>query len=166
MRAIFLDRDGVLNIERGEYTYLPEDFEVIPNIIPVLQNLKHDGFKLIVITNQAGIAKGIYTREQMNLCHDKFQTLSNYVIDDFYVACDHPSVSESLSRKPNSLMFERAITKHNIDPTASWMVGDKERDLIPARKLNVQTVLFGDQKRTPFADFYAEKATDLLNIIK
>lgn len=164
MKAIFLDRDGVLNIERGQYTYLTKDFEVLPGIIPVLQKFKQNGFILLVITNQAGIAKGLYSRDQLELCHQKFQQLSGQLIDDFYVAPDHPDFSASLSRKPDSLLFEKAIAKYRIDPKKSWMVGDKERDLLPAKKLGLQTVLIGDTP-SEFHDFQISSPEALLNII-
>jgi D-glycero-D-manno-heptose 1,7-bisphosphate phosphatase len=164
MKAIFLDRDGVLNVERGQYTYLIEEFQVLPGIIPVLKHLKESGFLLIVITNQAGIAKGLYTVDQMNQCHQKFQDLGNDLIDHFYFAPDHPDFSNSLSRKPDSLLFEKAMAKYDIDPKVSWMVGDKERDLIPAKKMGIQTVLLGDQS-SRFADHLICKTEQLLDII-
>ena len=164
MKTIFLDRDGVLNIERGQYTFQVEDFEILPGIVPVLKTLKQNGFKLIVITNQAGIAKGIYTRKQMELCHDKFQDESGRIIDHFYVAPDHPDYSASLSRKPDSLLFEKAMSKYDIDTRNSWMVGDKERDLIPAKKMGLQTVIIGEQP-SRFHDHRILNPEELLNII-
>ena len=139
-KAVFLDRDGIINVERGDYVWLLEDFKIVPGIIEVLRELKANGFLLIVVTNQAGIAKGVYTKEQMQACHDYFQEQSGNLIDHFYYASGHPSVSESLMRKPDSLMWEKAMAKYNIDPLQSWMVGDKERDLVPAKKLNIKTV--------------------------
>jgi D-glycero-D-manno-heptose 1,7-bisphosphate phosphatase len=164
MKTIFLDRDGVLNIEKGQYTFLVENFEILPGIIPVLKVLKQNGFLLIVITNQAGIAKGLYNRKEMERCHDKFQNLSGRLIDHFYVAPDHPDFSASLSRKPDSLLFEKAISKYDIDTKNSWMVGDKERDLIPAKKMGIQTVMIGDQPSC-FHDFRINHPDDLLRII-
>lgn len=139
-KAVFLDRDGVLNEEIGDYVYRLEDFKIVPGILDVLQELKAAGFLLIVATNQAGITKGRYTREDMRRMHDYFQQESGHLIDHFYFAANHPVFSESLLRKPDSLMWEKAIAKYNIDPSASWMVGDKERDLIPAQKLGIQTI--------------------------
>src|SRR5688572_23291878 len=101
--CIFLDRDGVLNRERGEYTYLTEDFEVIPGVPEALKLLKEKGFLLIVITNQAGIAKELYNRQHVFACHRKLQHACDNVLDALYYAPLHPSVSESLARKPDSL---------------------------------------------------------------
>ncbi|MFY0688514.1 MAG: HAD-IIIA family hydrolase [Cyclobacteriaceae bacterium] len=163
-KAIFLDRDGVLNIERGEYTFRVSDFQVVPGVIKTLEQLKSGGYMLIVLTNQSGIARGLYTMNDTNHCHQYFQKLSGNLIDGFYVAPGHPSYSESLSRKPDSLMFERAIAKYNIDPLSSYMVGDKERDLIPARKLGIKTILLGND-RTDYADLSITDLSEMLSFL-
>jgi len=139
-KAIFLDRDGVLNEERGDYVWLLEDFKIVSGIIDVLRELKSKGYLLIVVTNQAGIAKGRYGHEQVKQCHDYFQEQCGNLIDQFYYAPGHPDYSESLMRKPDSLMWEKAMAKFDIDPLQSWMIGDKERDLIPAKKFNLKTI--------------------------
>lgn len=170
-KAVFLDRDGILNEERGDYVWLLEDFKIVPGIIEVLLELKKRGYLLIVVTNQAGIAKGVYTREQMQACHAFFQEQSGHLIDHFYFAAGHPSVSESLLRKPDSLMWEKAMAKFHIDVAQSWMVGDKERDLIPAKKLGIKCIrVFIDGYYTPGEQSIAEHTTtdirDLLKWIK
>jgi len=144
-KCVFLDRDGVLNLERGDYTYKPEDFEVLPGVPETLALLKANGFLLIVVTNQGGIAKQLYKKEEVLACHNKLQASCNNLIDALYYAPSHPAYSESLFRKPDSLMLERAIAKYNIDPAASWMVGDSLRDLEAAEKVGVRSVLVGDK---------------------
>ena len=67
-KCIFLDRDGVLNVERGDYTYLPQDFKIIDGVPEAIKKIKEAGYLAIVITNQAGITKGIYTRETRRAC--------------------------------------------------------------------------------------------------
>src|SRR5688572_17024498 len=121
--CIFLDRDGVLNAERGDYTYLLEDFEVLPGVPEALKLLKDNGFLLAVITNQGGIAKGLYTRNEVLACHEKLQHACGNIINALYYAPSHPSVTESLSRKPDSLMLEKAIARFNIDIDQSWFIG-------------------------------------------
>ena len=145
-RCVFLDRDGVLNAERGEYTFRTEEFEVLPGVPEALKLLKENGYLLIVITNQAGIAKGLYTREHVFACHEKLQQACGNIIDAIYFAPMHPSVSESLSRKPDSLMLEKAIAKFNVDPENSWLVGDRKRDLQAAMKVNVKAILVGEEE--------------------
>ncbi len=142
-KCIFLDRDGVLNEERGDYTYRLEDFRIPPGVVESLQQLREQGYLLLVITNQAGISKGLYSREEMHACHNYFQEQCGGLISHFYYSPYHPTVSESLGRKPGSLLFEKAISKFNIDPQESWMIGDRDRDLIPARKLGMATILIG-----------------------
>jgi D-glycero-D-manno-heptose 1,7-bisphosphate phosphatase len=165
MKAVFLDRDGVINRERGEYTYLPEDFELIEGVVDAIDQVKSAGFKVIVITNQAGIAKGLYNVDQMKACHLKMQEACSNQIDAIYFAPLHPSVSESLARKPDSLMFERAITNFDIDTSSSWMVGDKMRDLIPAKALGLNTILVSAAEKGSEADYQRDSLYDSLDLI-
>lgn len=79
----FLDRDGVLNKDNPLYTYRVEAFEILPGVIEATRLLKTAGFRLIVVTNQSGIAQGIYTQQQMEACHRYFQQMSNNSIDHF-----------------------------------------------------------------------------------
>lgn len=161
-RAIFLDRDGVINVDRPEYVYEQAHYKLIDGVAESLQRLKEAGYKLIVITNQSGIAKKLYEQDHVKMIHDLIQQDCAYLIDDFYFSPWHPTVSESLTRKPGKLLFERAIAKYNIAPEKSWMVGDRERDLTPAKQLGMKTILLGDQP-TESADLVADdlkKATE------
>ncbi|GHA77660.1 D-glycero-alpha-D-manno-heptose-1,7-bisphosphate 7-phosphatase [Pontibacter akesuensis] len=144
-KCVFLDRDGVLNRERGNYTYTLEDFEVLPRVPKALKLLKRNGYLLVVVTNQAGIAKGLYKGSDVAACHQKLQDSCEGLIDAIYYAPNHPDFSASLSRKPDSLMLEKAIAKYNLDPAASWMVGDSLRDLEAATKVGVRGILVGDK---------------------
>ncbi|NEM97013.1 D-glycero-alpha-D-manno-heptose-1,7-bisphosphate 7-phosphatase [Pontibacter burrus] len=144
-KCVFLDRDGVLNRERGDYTFRLEDFEVLPRVPEALALLKQHGYLLIVVTNQGGIAKGLFTKNDVMACHQKLQQSCNNLIDAIYYAPSHPNYSESLSRKPDSLMLERAMASYYIEPTQSWMVGDSMRDLEAAEKVGVKAILVGDK---------------------
>lgn len=139
-KCVFVDRDGVINKDYVDYVYSLEKLEILPGVTESLFKLKETGYLIIVITNQSGIAQGIYQREDMRLCHEAIQEQCSYSIDAFYYAPWHPSVTESLTRKPDSLLFEKAIAKYDIDMQYSWMVGDKDRDLIPAKKLGLKTI--------------------------
>ena len=154
-RCIFLDRDGIINRERTEYTFKVEDFHILPGVKKALVKIKESGYLAIVITNQSGISQGIYSTSDMKKCHDFMQNQLDSMIDDIYYSPYHPSVSESLTRKPDSLMFEKAIAKYSIDPYQSWMLGDRERDLIPARKLGMKTILVDNIEESDYADDYA-----------
>ena len=144
-KCVFLDRDGVLNDDDPNYTYEVSKFKILPGVLEALQLMKRQGFLLIVITNQSGIAKGIYNIEQMNACHQYFQKQCDHAIDKFYFSPYHISVTNSILTKPDTLMFEKAIAKFKIDISKSWMVGDRGRDLIPARKLGIKTIQIGDE---------------------
>lgn len=157
-KCVFLDRDGVLNVDAGTYTFELEKFFIVDRTPDALQLLKKNGFKLIVITNQAGIAKGMYSANEVLNCHHKLQEACNHCIDDIYFSPYHPSVTESLSRKPDSILFERAIAKYNVDVGQSWMIGDKERDLIPAKKAGINgrvLIPYGEEK-SDFVTHYSQ----------
>lgn len=147
-KCVFLDRDGVINVDNVNYTYKVEEFKIIDGVIPALKMLKEAGYLLIIITNQSGIAKGIYQHEDVYKCHDYFDKESGHLIDEYFYSPYHQSSSESLSRKPGSLMFEKAIAKYDIDIAQSWMVGDRERDIIPANNLNIPTILIEEFPNT------------------
>ena len=153
-KCVFLDRDGVLNEDDVNYTYRLMRFHIIPGIPEALYRLKEAGYLLVVVTNQSGIAQKIYTVRQMEICHIFLQEASEHVIDHIYFSPYHPSVSASLARKPGSLMFEKAIAKFDIDVTSSWMVGDKGRDISPARALGIKTIQIGNEiEKENRADF-------------
>jgi D-glycero-D-manno-heptose 1,7-bisphosphate phosphatase len=152
--CVFLDRDGVINKDNPNYTFRVKDFEILPGVIGALEQLKLNQYLLIVVTNQSGISQSLYTRQQMEDCHRYFQQQCGNLIDHFYFSPYHPSVTESLIRKPGTLMFEKAIAKFDIDARKSWMIGDNVRDIIPARKLGIQTIQVGNEfKDTDKADF-------------
>ena len=163
-KCVFLDRDGVINKDYVDYVYSEDKLELLPKVAEALSALKKEGFLLVVITNQSGIAKKIYTKEQMHTCHDIIQERCGNLIDAFYFAPGHPSVSESLSRKPGTLMFERAIAKFDIDIARSWMIGDKDRDLIPAKKMGLKTIQV-DLDDSTHADYKVESLIDCVDII-
>lgn len=146
-KCVFLDRDGVLNRERGEYTYNLSDFEVIEGVAEGLKLLREAGYLLIVITNQAGVAKNLYSSEDVLNCHDYLQAQTGGLIDDLYFCTHHPITTESLLRKPDSLMLEKAVAKWQIDITSSYMIGDSNRDLVAASKINLKSVLITDQPK-------------------
>ena len=158
-KVVFLDRDGVINMELGDYVWKPENFKFCPNIKENLKAFQEAGFKLIVITNQGGIAKGIYT-------HDDVKRTLKYMLDELakdgvrvehcYYSPYHDTKGKSLGRKPDSLLFEKAIYQYDVDPSASIMIGDKERDIIPAEKLGIRSFLI--EKNTDI-NFIVEKVT-------
>lgn len=165
-KCVFLDRDGVLNRDNPNYTYSIENFEILPGVIEAITRLKRDGYRLIVVTNQSGIAQGLYTQQQMEACHRYFQEMCENRIDHFYFCPYHPSVTASLARKPGTLMFEKAIARYTIDVNSSWMIGDRGRDIIPARALGIKTIQIGHEiEAENRADYTVENLLEAAELI-
>jgi D-glycero-D-manno-heptose 1,7-bisphosphate phosphatase len=163
-KAVFLDRDGVLNQEIGEYVWEVDKFVVLPGVAESLAQLKAAGFHLIVVTNQAGIARGLYTAAHVAACHQKLQEATGHLIEAFYFAPGHPSVSESLARKPGSLMLEKAMARFRLEPARCWMVGDRLRDMEAGQRVGVRGILVGPEEQAGYQPHVADlaAATDLI----
>lgn len=143
-KAVFLDRDGVVNRELGRYCENINEFEILETVGEAVKLLKDSGFKVIIISNQGGIAKGIYTEADVNAMHEKlckYLSQFNTAIDDFYFCPHHDSISRCLCRKPKGLLIEKAIATHNIDPAKSYMIGDSQRDIEAAQNAGVKGIL-------------------------
>jgi D-glycero-D-manno-heptose 1,7-bisphosphate phosphatase len=142
-KAVFLDRDGVINTERG-YTHRLEDFVILPDLIENLQMYLEKGYLLIVVSNQSGIAKGLYTQAEVETIH-AFLTNElikhNIKFSEIYYCIHHPDVSRCICRKPDSLFVEKALARFNIDPAKSYFIGDKDRDVEAAEKAGVKGIL-------------------------
>ena len=143
MKAVFLDRDGVINVERG-YTHRLEDFVILPDLMEVLQLFQKNGYLLIVISNQSGIAKGLYNQAEVEVLHkymaEEFGK-KGIKLSEIYYCVHHPDVSNCICRKPDSLFVEKALARFNIDASASYFIGDKERDVEAAEKAGVKGIL-------------------------
>lgn len=142
-KAVFLDRDGVINKETGQYTTCVEDFIINEGIGESIKILKDSGFLVIIISNQGGIAKSLYSHEDvlemhLKLCEHLY--IYNTVIDDFYYCPHHPDTSLCLCRKPDSLLLEKAIARYNISIEDSYFIGDSERDIEAARKVGIKGI--------------------------
>ena len=138
-KAIFLDRDGIINTEIDHYITSPEAFEVNEGVAEFLTLMQQRGYLLIVITNQGGIAKGLYTQDTLQAIHEKmFRNLPDIHFAAVYYCPHHPDFGLCLCRKPDSLMVEKALARFNIDPKHSYFIGDKERDVACGRKAGVQ----------------------------
>ncbi|WP_316811917.1 HAD family hydrolase [Pedobacter heparinus] len=144
-KAIFLDRDGVLNHEIYDYITRLEDFKILEYQIAPLKKLHDEGYLLIIITNQGGIAQQRYTEEVLDEMHRdlnaKFEE-QGALITHAYHCPHHPTVSEACNcRKPQSGMLLEAIATYNIDPALSVMIGDKPRDVEAANGAGVKGIL-------------------------
>lgn len=136
-RAVFLDRDGTINVEKN-YLHKTEDFEFLPNAIEGLKMMQEDGFFLFIISNQSGIARGYYTEDDLKKLHGymllKLQEAGIWITDIAY--CPHlPDAAvrkykkDCECRKPKTGMFYQMVEKYQIDLEHSYAIGDKERDL-------------------------------------
>ncbi len=141
--AVFLDRDGTL-IEEVNYLSRVEDLRLFPFAAKAVRLLKDNGFLVIVVTNQSGIGRGIYTEADMHSIHEAIQTELSDAIDAFYF-CPHLPDAGCRCRKPNTGMIESAMSDFEIDLENSWMVGDKRSDVETAfaAKLKSSLVLTG-----------------------
>lgn len=143
-KAIFLDRDGVIIKERGDYNYRDDDIVFVDGIAAALHRLEVQGFIFIVITNQGGIARALYSHDRVNEIHEQIRSYfekEKISIIDFYYCPHHPSVSACICRKPDSELLEKALARYDIDPAQSWFIGDTERDMEAGKKAGVKTLL-------------------------
>ncbi len=149
--AVFLDRDGVLNIDSG-YPHLPEHLVLIPGAADAVRRLNTLGYLIIVVTNQSGVARGLYTEAQMHAFNDLLVRrlaakgarigavyscpFHDEAEDPRWFHPDHPD------RKPNPGMILRATADHGIDPARSFLIGDRQSDLEAARRAGIPGFLF------------------------
>jgi D-glycero-D-manno-heptose 1,7-bisphosphate phosphatase len=163
-KAVFLDRDGVLNEEIGHYVWQLDEFIICPGVPESLARLKAAGYYLIVVTNQAGIAKKLYTATEVRACHAKLQAACDNALDALYFSDAHPSVSDSILRKPNSGMLEKAVARFNLDVSQCWIVGDRLRDMAAGANVGMRGILVGHEEAVDFAPHVADlrAATDII----
>ena len=152
-RAIFLDRDGTMNVSKG-FISNAEDLELIPGTIEAIKAINKSGALAIVITNQPVIARGECSFEELHNIHNKLKTLlgeKGAFVDDIFYCPHHPDKGfegevpelkfDCDCRKPKTGMIDEAVKKYNIDLSKSYMVGDSTMDLELARNAGVKSVL-------------------------
>lgn len=136
-KVVFLDRDGVINDDTGHYyIYKPEDFKLNKGIEESIRLIVEKGYDIVIITNQGGIARGTYTKKEVELVHQ-------YMIELFqkqgvtplaiYFCPHHNKLESCLCRKPSGLMIKKAIARFNIDAVNSFMIGDNVKDVEAAQ---------------------------------
>jgi len=175
-KAVFIDRDGTINVEKG-YVHKVADFELIPGAEEALQLLTKAGVKIYIVTNQAGIAKGLFTEAD-------FHRLTDYMLDCFckksikverVLYCPHhpngviPQYAiHCRCRKPNTLLIENTIKDHGYTRDELALIGDKKTDIDAGMSLGIDTYLvltgYGkEQHMSVTADFVAP---NLLNAVQ
>ena len=154
-KAVFLDRDGVIN-PYGVHVNKPEDFTLIDGVGEAIHRLRVAGYKILVVTNQGGVAHGYMTEATLLEIHDTMRGMlaaHGAEPDDIAYCCEHPNAAvpryrvNSSRRKPRTGMFDELIVKHDIDVSTSFMVGDTDTDIIPANKLGLTTFFVGGPKK-------------------
>lgn len=155
---VFLDRDGVLNQEIGDYVYREADFLIAPGVAEGLKALKEAGYILWVVTNQGGISRGLYTAEAVRHLYQVLQEQVGQLLDGMYFAPWVDQYSKSLFRKPGSLMLERAMGLYQMAPEQCFLIGDAGRDLEAAAAVGVKPILLPTlkEKAHPLAAYVAE----------
>jgi D-glycero-D-manno-heptose 1,7-bisphosphate phosphatase len=155
-KAVFLDRDGVLNKDT-DYPYLPEHIEWVPGAFEAVKAANDAGYKVFVVTNQSGVARGLYGEEDVKSLH-RWMTeqcaAHGAVIDEFIYCPHHPRegkgayLTECNCRKPKPGMIKNLIEKHELNAAACLLVGDRDSDMQAAAAAGVKGHLFpgGDLK--------------------
>ena len=158
-KAVFLDRDGVLNHEQGDYIRRVEDFIILDNYT-ALKTLQDKGYMLIVATNQGGLAKGWYSEEELAKMHTMLrEAYREHGIEftDMFYCPHHPNFTgECDCRKPKPGLLLQGIEKYNIDPSKSYFIGDRERDVEAGIAAGVKGILIdSDQPISTVLDMIA-----------
>jgi D-glycero-D-manno-heptose 1,7-bisphosphate phosphatase len=156
LKAIFLDRDGVLNRKLPENNYVrcPSEFDLLPEVLPALRIFRQLGFALVVITNQRGIGRGLMTDDDLHKVHNFMNSLfrdAGLSIDGIYY-CPHDKADYCDCRKPAPGMILAATKDLNIDLSSSFMVGDSASDIKAAQNAGVRSVLISQNQESADAD--------------
>lgn len=169
-KVIFLDRDGTIN-EEVNYLHKPEDLQILPGVPEAIKRLRDGGFKIVVVTNQAGVARGYYSCRDVDALHEYLnQQLkkSGAWIDRFYYCPHHPvhGIGEYKRachcRKPETGMFEQAGQEYDVDKEHSYMIGDKLLDVEAGNRYGVHGILVGTGYGRQIHQEQLEKQEDVI----
>lgn len=149
--AFFLDRDGVLNESEKHPPNTPEELKLIPGVAESVCKLNNRGYLVFVVTNQGGVGLGYMTVDQLNLIHKKLvaivQAAGGYF--DEIVACTHKPNANCRCRKPKPGMIIDLAQRHNIDLATSYLVGDRDVDMLAGKAAGTKTVFIGEKVDAP-----------------
>lgn len=176
-KAVFLDRDGVIN-KNVENLVSVKQFEILDHVPEAIRKLNELGFLVIVVTNQPIIAKGFCTLKDVENLHITMRRIlgaSGAVIDDIYICPHHPErgfegeVKELKikcgCRKPMPGLIEKAINKHGICISESWLVGDNNVDILAAHNAGITNTILLSEQKSKSAAFSTLNILDAVNII-
>ena len=172
MKVVFLDRDGVINEEVG-YLHEIKNFKFIDGVMNSCSYFLSLGYQIIVITNQSGIARGLYKKDDFRILNDwmleKFKKEGVNILDVFF--CPHGPGDDCDCRKPKPGLFIDAMKKYDIDMSKSWMIGDKEADIEAANNAGIsQTIIVRsghkiNEERTK-ASFIIDSVSDAKDLLE
>lgn len=147
-KAVFLDRDGVINecfTERVKIASRPEQFYLLPHTADAIALIRKKGYKVFVVTNQSGVHFGYISQMMLDLIHEKMIQLllleNPQAIIEEVIACPHHPEAGCECRKPRPGMIQTLARKYNIDIAQSWMIGDRESDVEAGQAASCQTLL-------------------------
>lgn len=156
-RAIFLDRDGVLiDNQHHYYIWKSDQLKFIEGVFENLRMMEQRGYLLFIVSNQGGISRGLYTKEDILKLHEKMISTffnNNITITDILFCPHHNENEKCLCRKPESLMFDKLIAKFSLDPNESIMIGDSESDMKAAALAGIEGIKIApNQNMLPFIE--------------
>lgn len=175
-KIFFIDRDGTINIEKG-YVHKKEDLEFIPGALESLQKLSQANRKIYIITNQAGIAKGLYSEkvfQEFNSYFLKILASSGIIIEDVLYCPHHPDgIIEAYKincecRKPGTKLLQEALVFEKLSPSQAVMIGDRNTDITAGKKVGIESYLvltgYGlHEKETTTADYIVKDLKEAVN---
>jgi D-glycero-D-manno-heptose 1,7-bisphosphate phosphatase len=147
LKPIFIDRDGVINKDPGgwtEHSYVtdPKDFHFLPGSLEALRKLKENHYRVIIISNQAGVNKGYFTVDRLNAIDKEMlrevKKAGGEITESFY--CIHKKEDNCNCRKPKTGLLEKAAKKYGIDTGDTYFIGDSEADVIAGKKMGSKTI--------------------------
>jgi len=139
-KAIFLDRDGVINRKVPEKDFVKNTDELVylSKVKDIVKSIKHKGYLAIVVSNQSGINRGIITKENLEKINDKLR--NDLGVDGIYY-CPHLPEDDCVCRKPKTGLIDKAVKDFNIDIKKSWLIGDNDFDIVAGQTAGCNTIL-------------------------
>ena len=157
-KAIFLDRDGVL-VDNSEHYYIwkSDQLALVDGAVDNLKILSQKGFQLFIVSNQGGISRGLYSKDDIQKLHTELVHIfrANHIeIVEIAFCPHHPEVEKCMCRKPNPLMLEKLIAKYKISKPDSYLIGDNQSDMDAAEKAGIQGIqIIPNHNMFPYLSF-------------
>ena len=164
-KVLFLDRDGVINVEAEGYVTDWSEFEFLPDALDTIKRATDEGYRIIIISNQSAIGRGLCSQETideiMSNMVERVEAHGGKIMDIFY--CPHSPEDKCKCRKPEPDLFFQAAEKYNIKLTNTWFVGDKLTDVSVAMRVGAKPILIRGGKHVPGVHVTEEDAVTVVN---